>query len=236
MNNFFLLNQKKIYNVYINRHRKLTQNQEKILNSYGSLITIPYQEQVINFHHFFKNQKPLVLEIGFGMGHSLISQAINHPYINFIGIEVYLPGIASCSNLAITLKVNNLRIIYYNAIQVMNLMIPDESLYKIQIFFPDPWPKTRHHKRRLVNIDFAQLIFRKLKFLGYLHIATDSCSYAKHIISIMKSLHTSFNPIFYDPNISSILRRPSTKFEQKAKKLGYIIHDLIYQKLNLNLI
>ncbi|WWO99572.1 MAG: tRNA (guanosine(46)-N7)-methyltransferase TrmB [Candidatus Dasytiphilus stammeri] len=232
MDNQLFLKKKYEVNTFTCRHRKLTKNQENALNYYESFIGIHYQEKLINFKNIFNNEHPVVLEIGFGIGHSLIAQSINYPHLNFIGIEVYLPGIASCLNLAIKLKVNNLRIIYYNAIKVLNFMIPDRSLLKVQLFFPDPWPKKKHHKRRMVKIDFAQLILKKLNLNGYFHIATDSSSYAHEIVSIMNNI-TGFHRIFYD-SINLILMRPNTKFEQKAKKSGGIIQDLIYKKIEIN--
>ncbi|WWO98952.1 MAG: tRNA (guanosine(46)-N7)-methyltransferase TrmB [Candidatus Dasytiphilus stammeri] len=216
---------------FVCRHRKLTKNQNNALNNYASLIGIPYQKKMINFQYIFNNEHPVILEIGFGIGHSLIRQAINNPDNNFIGIEVYLPGIASCLNLAIKSKAKNLRIIYYNAIKVLNQMIPNNSLWKMQLFFPDPWPKNKHHKRRIVNIDFAQLVLRKLNFGGYFHIATDCCSYANYIFSIMKTISTD-QAIFYESTKSCLKSsRPTTKFEQKANNLGYPVQDLIYQKM-----
>ena len=161
-----------------------------------------------------------VLEIGFGMGLSLITQAKNNPDKSYIGIEVHRPGIGSILLHIQKENLANLKVINKDAVEILKNNIPDHSLAGIQIFFPDPWHKKRHHKRRLIQPEFVQLLHQKLKPNGLLHIATDWENYAEHIVDVIN--HSNLFKKTDDPH-----DRPTTKFETRGLKLGHGVWDLL---------
>jgi tRNA (guanine-N7-)-methyltransferase len=170
---------------------------------------------------------PTCLEIGFGMGNSLVTQAIHHPEINFIGIDVHKPGVGSLLLQLEKHSLSNVKVISHNAIEVLEKNIPDHGLAAIHIFFPDPWPKKRHHKRRLIQIDFVKLLHQKLKPQGILHLATDWEDYATQMKEVILA-SALFEPA------APLIERPLTKFEQRGKKLGHGVWDGVFKaKLNL---
>lgn len=162
-----------------------------------------------------------VLEIGFGMGQSLIIQAKNNPDKTYIGIEVHRPGVGSILLNIQKENLNNLNIINRDAVEVLNQHIPDHSLSMIQIFFPDPWHKKRHHKRRLIQPEFVKLLHQKLKSGGVLHVATDWENYAEHILDVVNNSGL-FTKIEYKHD------RPTTKFETRGKTLGHGVWDMVF--------
>ncbi|WWO99155.1 MAG: tRNA (guanosine(46)-N7)-methyltransferase TrmB [Candidatus Dasytiphilus stammeri] len=213
------------------RQGRITQSQRRAINEHWQTIGVVYNNQKLNLSSLFVNQAPLVIDIGFGMGYSLIEQAINNPQNNFIGIEVYLPGVGSCLGLAHQANLYNLRLIYHDAIKVFTEMLPDNSIYCVQLFFPDPWPKRRHHKRRLIKLSFAQLVLRKLQSTGIFHIVTDWAPYAEDIIKVMNNI-SGYKNLSEEKNyIPRPITRPLTKFENRGIALGYIVRDIMYQKI-----
>ncbi|WWP01326.1 MAG: tRNA (guanosine(46)-N7)-methyltransferase TrmB [Candidatus Dasytiphilus stammeri] len=213
------------------RQGRLTKSQRCAINEHWQKIGIGYQNQIININSLFVNEAPLVIDIGFGIGDYLIEQAINNPQNNFIGIEVYLPGVGSCLSRANQAKLLNFRLIYHDAIDVFTEMLPDHSIYRVQLFFPDPWPKRRHHKRRLITLSFAKLVLSKLQLTGIFHIVTDWTSYAEHIIKVMNDI-SGYKNLSEEKNyMPRPFTRPLTKFEKRGISLGYIVRDIMYQKL-----
>ncbi|WWO97936.1 MAG: tRNA (guanosine(46)-N7)-methyltransferase TrmB [Candidatus Dasytiphilus stammeri] len=212
------------------RQGRLTKNQRRAINEHWQTIGVLYNNQKLNISSLFVKEAPLVIDIGFGMGYSLIEQAINNPQNNFIGIEVYLPGLGSCLGLAHQAKLCNLRLIYHDAIDVFTEMLPDNSIYRVQLFFPDPWPKRRHHKRRIIKLSFAQLVLSKLQSTGIFHIVTDWTPYAEDIIKLMNNI-SGYKNLSEEKNyIPRPITRPLTKFENRGIALGYIVRDIMYQK------
>lgn len=168
-------------------------------------------------------RQPLTLEIGFGMGDSLVEQAATHPDRNFLGIEVHQPGIGACMLKAEQQGgLDNLKIIEADAVEVLKTQIPDHSLAGVQIFFPDPWHKKRHHKRRLIQPAFVELLVNKLQPGGTIHVATDWANYAEHIEAVLKK-HPTLEPD--QPTIN----RPETKFERRGQRLGHGVWDFVYK-------
>lgn len=165
-----------------------------------------------------------VLEIGFGMGDALLHYAKAHPDTLYLGIEVHPPGVGRLMHLCEKDKVQNVRIIQTDAVEVLKNFIPDASLDAVHLFFPDPWPKVRHHKRRIVNPEFAGLVAKKLKPLGLFHLATDWENYAEEMLEVL-STHPNFVESSRDRG-----ERPLTKFEQRGLKLGHQIFDFQYRK------
>jgi tRNA (guanine-N7-)-methyltransferase len=169
-----------------------------------------------------------VVEIGFGMGASLVNMAQQQPEVNFLGIEVHLAGIGSIIADLHDLDLNNVRVAPFDAVEVFTRSIADNSLAGVQIFFPDPWHKLRHHKRRLIQTDFVRMVSNKLKPGGFIHCATDWENYAEHMFDVLSSEPTLVNQNVqggFTPRPDS---RPLTKFEQRGTKLGHGVWDLIF--------
>ncbi|MBK4775752.1 tRNA (guanosine(46)-N7)-methyltransferase TrmB [Candidatus Pantoea edessiphila] len=218
---------------FVLRERKLTRNQLNAVNSHWSDIVIQFQPKLINFSKLFGSDKLVIMEIGFGNGNSLVQMAQNNSQQNFLGIEVYLPGIANCLVELKKTDIKNLRLIYCDVRDVLENMIPDNSLHKIQLFFPDPWPKNCHHKRRLVNTSFANLARQKLKDSGsLLHIVTDCKNYASYIVKTIDSINNHKNQSLYSQDDIMLSKdRPITKFEQRSNLLGHKIYELIFRTI-----
>jgi len=182
----------------------------------------------------FTNNAPLAAEIGFGMGNTLFNYAKKYPEINFIGIEVYQPGIITLFRQLETKPLDNIRVYNIDAVDVLKQAILDKALEKVLIFFPDPWQKKRYHKRRLIQPEFVQLLQKKLKPGGLLHIATDWQNYAEHIAAIMQN---NPNFIVIDPQSSEYANlrqdRVLTKFEERGQNQGHDIYDLLFKVKNV---
>ena len=203
---------------FVLRQGRLTHGQERALSElwpvYGLEIADGNPLQV------FERQAAVTLEIGFGMGESLAEQAEQYPERNYIGIEVHAPGVGHLLMRANESALTNLRIYRDDSIDVLNRVIPDHSLAVIQVFFPDPWPKKRHHKRRLVNATFAELCRSKLVQGGLLHMATDWLPYAEEVKLLMQSI-TGYQEVM--PPV-----RPETKFERRGRRLEHTITDMAW--------
>ncbi len=171
-----------------------------------------------------------MLEIGFGNGDSLVQQAKDNPQLDFIGIEVHEPGIGHCLLKAQESDVRNLKLINQDAVEVLAAAIPPESLHRINIYFPDPWPKKRHHKRRLIQPAFLAQLHSRLQHGGTLHIATDWSNYAEHIDEVMEGCSKFALAERREHAGDEPLDRPGTKFERRGLKRGHGIVDWRYDK------
>ena len=178
----------------------------------------------VAFPQPLSSAKPLVLEIGSGMGETTAAIAQAHPELDFVAVEVHGPGVGSLLNRIDAGKIENLRLVRHDAIEVLERMVADASLAGIHLFFPDPWPKKRHHKRRLVQPDFAKLAAKKLKAGGILHAATDWPDYAEHMARVFNSED------LLEPVDRGMVERPATKFESRGRRLGHPIRDLFYRR------
>jgi tRNA (guanine-N7-)-methyltransferase len=185
----------------------------------------------LNFQQAFGRAAPVILEIGFGMGQSLVAMAEAAPQQDFIGIEVHRPGVGRLLHSMVERHIGNIRIYCDDAVEVLQQCIPDNSLAGVQIFFPDPWHKKKHHKRRLIQPDFVQLLRGKLGVGGVLHVATDWQEYAEHILAVMEAAPGFKNQMGngYAPRPDS---RPTTKFEQRGERLGHGVWDLLFEKID----
>ncbi|MDQ7090739.1 MAG: tRNA (guanosine(46)-N7)-methyltransferase TrmB [Methylococcales bacterium] len=187
--------------------------------------------QPLDFKHHFDNTAPIILEIGFGNGDSLAKMAAANPEQNYLGIEVHKPGVAHLMLLLEQQQLTNVKIYHHDAIEILEKKIPDHCLQGIQLFFPDPWQKRRHHKRRIVTPDFLDLLAKKLISGGYFHAATDWEHYAKEML---KTLSNQTQFINNNPAKRYSERpdyRPLTKFEQRGIRLGHGVWDLIFKTL-----
>jgi tRNA (guanine-N7-)-methyltransferase len=178
----------------------------------------------------FERRAPLVLEIGFGDGEALATMASADPMMNYLGLEVHRPGIGHLLLRAETLALTNLRVMCADAVEVLERQTPDECLDRAQIFFPDPWPKARHHKRRLIQASFVTLLVHKLKPGGELHIATDCEDYAHSILNLLNATAELVNRAEDNGFASRPGYRPSTRFEQRGRRLGHAIRDILFAR------
>ena len=215
---------------YILRQGRITAAQTKAIQDNFQKHAVIFENKIINFGDIFKNKNSdLILEIGFGMGASTAEIAKSNLNKNYIAIEVHSPGVGNLLKLIEEDDISNLKIIQHDAVEVLNLMIRNDSLDGIHIFFPDPWPKKRHHKRRLIQSNLLKLIAQKIKKTGYLHIATDWEDYAVWIIDLLDkedSLEKTSDDFFKKPDY-----RPLTKYENRGIKLGYRVWDMIYSRI-----
>ncbi|QFQ32703.1 tRNA (guanosine(46)-N7)-methyltransferase TrmB [Buchnera aphidicola (Aphis fabae)] len=214
---------------FVCRKGRITKSQLKSIKEYWSLFGINYQLKPINFKSVFKHNYPIVLDIGFGSGESLVQTAIHSCDQNFLGVEVYQSGIGSCLRFAYISNLENLKIIHYNVVEVIENMIDNHTLSKIQIFFPDPWPKKRHHKRRMIQYIFLKKILKKLIFGGILHIKTDSQEYASYILKTIKNIDNYLDLSHTNTCIENFVPHVKTKFEKKAYVLEKKIFNLMFQ-------
>ncbi|MCK5728618.1 MAG: tRNA (guanosine(46)-N7)-methyltransferase TrmB [Methylococcales bacterium] len=184
----------------------------------------------LDFRAIFNNSAPVILEIGFGNGDSLAKMAEANPDKNYLGIEVHKPGVGHLMLRLAEKKLTNVRIFHHDAIEILEQRVSDQSIYGVQLFFPDPWHKRRHHKRRIVSEHFLTLLSKKLMTGGYFHTATDWEGYAIYMLKKLKE-HSEF--INQDSNNGYCERpdyRPLTKFEQRGVRLGHGVWDLIFKK------
>lgn len=217
---------------FVLREGRLTKRQELALQQYWPEFGLDYRQQQLDLDVVFKRSQPKVLEIGFGMGHSLIQMAKAAPEQDFIGIEVHRPGVGSCLAEAAGQHLHNLKVFAHDAVEVLEDMIPDSSLDTVQLFFPDPWHKKRHHKRRIVQPDFVQLLRQKLKIGGIFHMATDWQHYAEHMLEVMTQAEGFQNLSASNDYVPRPEQRPLTKFEQRGHRLGHGVWDLQFKRIN----
>ncbi|MCR3755397.1 MAG: tRNA m(7)G46 methyltransferase [Sodalis sp. Psp] len=216
---------------FVRRQGRLTKGQQHALDTFWPAMGIDYQVQPLNLDSLFGRTAPVTLEIGFGMGASLVTMAAAHPEQNFLGIEVYLPGVGACLASAQKADVSNLRVMYHDALEVLQNMISDCSLAMVQLFFPDPWHKARHSKRRIVQPQFVTLVGRKLSASGTFHIATDWQPYAEHMLTVMSAVAFFRNLSPTGSYMPQPVNRPLTKFEQRGQRLNHSVWDLMFKKI-----
>ena len=215
---------------FVLRTGRLTVAQQKALDEHWKDYGIDFSENLLDFSVIFEHTAPITLEIGFGNGESLLEQAINNPERNFLGIEVHTPGVGHLIHGAQQAGISNLRVIRHDAVEVLNHQIPENSLDKVQLFFPDPWHKKRHHKRRILKSDFVETIRKHLRIGGHFHMATDWENYAEHMLETMDQHQGFFNTAGEAHFVSAQDLRPETKFERRGLKLGHGVWDMLYQR------
>lgn len=213
---------------YVIRRSKMTPGQKNALNSLWLKYGLNYAGSKINLDNVFQRSAKKILEIGFGNGDSLLTTAQNYPHYDCVGIEVHLPGVGALLSKLEKHNVTNVKVFASDAVEVLQNVIADNTFDRIHIFFPDPWPKKRHHKRRLIQSDFVNLATTKLKSEGVLHLATDWKDYAEQMISVLSAEKNLINENNDFATHSEF--RPLTKFELRGIKLGHKIYDLIFRK------
>ena len=190
---------------------------------------IEYRSLPFDFARAFGRPAPLVLEIGFGMGETTARIAAAMPEANFLGLEVHAPGVGALLKLVEERQLSNVRVIRHDAVEVVQSMIAPDSLAGIHVFFPDPWPKARHHKRRLMQSAFVALLASRLVPGGYLHCATDWEEYAQHMLEVLSADPQLTNTA--DGFAAKPAYRPLTKFEARGLKLGHAVRDVLFRRL-----
>ena len=216
---------------FVLRAGRVTTGQSKALEQWGDKFLLPYQTTPPDYTAIFGRQAPLVLEIGFGMGDATAQIAATMPEINFLCCEVHQPGVGALLKRIGEQGLSNIRICSHDAVEVIANMLPPASLHGVHIFFPDPWHKTRHHKRRLIQPALVQALAQRLHAGGYIHCATDWQPYAEQIIEVLRSnpllTNTSPHPHGYADKPHY---RPQTKFERRGLRLGHGVWDLVFTR------
>ncbi len=214
---------------YVVRGGRLTLSQQEAIKNLWLSFGLDRQLGLFKFEEIFANKQPVVFEIGFGMGDSLVQMAKDSPEFNFIGVDVHPPGIGTLLKLIEDQNLTNIRVVQDDAKVILQECIPDNSLDKVQIFFPDPWHKKRHYKRRLIQTEFIQGLLPKLKEQGEIHLATDWENYAEQMMEVLSGIGELKNQfgagVFATQN-----ERPTTKFQRRGVKLGHGVWDLVFNK------
>lgn len=214
---------------FVLRAGRMGSGQQKALEELGPQFVLTYQAEALDLAAAFHRQAPKILEIGFGMGGATAEIAEAHPENDYLGIEVHTPGVGALLKQIGERKLSNLRIIQHDAVEVLQHMIADASLDGIHIYFPDPWHKSKHHKRRLIQPGFVALLTQKLKPGGYLHLATDWQNYAEQMLEVLSGEAALTNTATdYAPRPEY---RPLTKFEQRGLRLGHGVWDLLFRRI-----
>ena len=209
---------------YVLRQGRTTPAQKRALEELLPRYGLAFSPVEIDPPRIFGRAAPLVLEIGSGMGETTAEIAKAHPEADFIAVEVHGPGVGSLLNAIERENLSNLRVIRHDALDVLEHMIPDGTLAAIHLFFPDPWPKKRHHKRRMVQAAFAALVARKLIPQGTLHAATDWPDYAERMHEVFS------HEALLEPAAAGFTARPVTKFESRGRRLGHPVRDLVFRR------
>ncbi len=212
---------------FVLRQGRLSTGQSRAVENIGPRLLIPYSPTTLNYENVFGRTAPAIMEIGFGMGHTTADIAESLPDKNFIGIEVHTPGVGSLLKMADERGLKNVRVVQHDAVEVLQHMIADRSLAGIHIFFPDPWPKKRHHRRRLIQPDFVRLLAEKLQPDGYLHLATDWQEYADQMLEVLSASSALTN------TAAGFAPRPAyrteSNFERKGLAKGHGVWDLVFK-------
>ena len=216
---------------FVRRAGRITESQQRALDELWPLWGVEVSDAPLDVVELFGREAPLTVEIGFGNGDSLVQLAAEHPDHNYLGIEVHVPGIGHCLIAARQASIDNLRIISHDAVDVLSQQVAAGSVSRLNLYFPDPWPKKRHHKRRILNPDFLAAVHACLAPGGTFHIATDWRNYAEHLDELF-----SVSPLFRlderrEHDGDRPLDRTATKFEKRGVKRGHRIWDWRYQKI-----
>jgi tRNA (guanine-N7-)-methyltransferase len=213
---------------FVTRAGRLSTGQARAIEEFGPAFCIPFQKTPLDYDRAFGRHAPTIFEIGFGMGETTAKIAAGMPEKNFIGVEVHTPGVGSLLKLIGEQALTNLRLIQHDAFEVITHMIAPTSLAGVHVFFPDPWHKARHNKRRLIQPPFVSLLASRIAPGGYLHCATDWQDYAEQMLEVLSAEPALKNTAeAYAPRPDY---RPVTKFENRGLRLGHGVWDLVFEK------
>ena len=216
---------------YVLRAGRLTEGQRRALDELWPIFGVGAGAEPIDFYALFGNDRPVIMEIGFGNGEATWRMAREHPGENYLGVEVHRPGVGRLLLNIEAHQLENIRIACEDAVGLLRERVAESSLAGVRIYFPDPWPKKRHHKRRIVQPEFISLVASRMKEGGILHLATDWQPYAVHMLEVMK-----LSPEFENLSVSGGYCpkpdwRPVTKYEQRGRRLGHEVFDLVFRRV-----
>jgi tRNA (guanine-N7-)-methyltransferase len=217
---------------YVLRAGRMGSGQVRAFDQFGPQFLVPYRPERLDVQAAFGRRAPLILEIGFGMGDATAKIAQGRPDDNFLCCEVHEPGVGALLKRCGEDAIGNIRIVRHDAVEVMNNMLGEDSLDGVHIFFPDPWHKSRHHKRRLIQPAFVQRLAQHIRPGGYLHLATDWQPYAAQMMQVLRAepLLTNMGDAAQEGFAHKPDYRPLTKFENRGLKLGHGVWDLVFQR------
>lgn len=224
--------QKRTIRSFVRRTGRITTSQQAALDELWPVFGLDYQPELLDFDELFGRSAPRLLEIGFGNGETLVEQAVDKSDTDFIGIEVHEPGVGHCLLKARDAGIQNLRVVIHDAIDVLKYQVPLGSLARVNLYFPDPWPKKRHHKRRIVQLPFLDLVADRLQPGGRLNIATDWANYAEHIDEVLSQSDRFRCVERREHDGEAPLDRPRTKFEARGLRKGHRICDWSFEKIS----
>jgi tRNA (guanine-N7-)-methyltransferase len=213
---------------FVNRRSHITQGQQEALDAFLTKWSLAYRPSLLNLAETFEREAPTILEIGFGMGETTEKIALARPKDNFLGVEVFNAGVGALLKRIEASSLNNIRIIQHDAVEVLRDMLAPQSLAGVHIYFPDPWPKTRHHKRRLIQPPLIELLASRMAPGAYIHCATDWQHYAEQMLTVLSgetNLQNTCEGFAPRPEF-----RPLTKFENRGLRLGHGVWDVIFKK------
>ncbi|MGB4072586.1 tRNA (guanosine(46)-N7)-methyltransferase TrmB [Pseudomonas sp.] len=215
---------------FVMRAGRMTEGQQRGLDQGWPKFGLQLEDGLRDFDQVFGRSAPRTFEIGFGMGHSTLEMAAASPEQDFIGVEVHRPGVGALLNGLMTQNLSNMRVYSCDALDVLRNCVADASLDRLLLFFPDPWHKAKHNKRRIVQPAFAELVRQKLKVGGVLHMATDWQPYAEYMLEVM-SVAPGYQNLAADGQyVPRPQERPTTKFERRGERLGHGVWDLKFQR------
>lgn len=217
---------------FVMRSGRMTEGQQRGLDQGWPKFGMEPAAGMQDFDQLFGRSAPRTFEIGFGMGQATLEMAAAAPDEDFIGVEVHRPGVGALLNGMLTQNLSNIRVYSWDAIEVLRDCVADASLDRLLLFFPDPWHKSRHHKRRIVQPEWAQLVRQKLKIGGVLHMATDWEAYAEHMLDVMSAAPGYRNLAADGRYVPRPAERPVTKFERRGERLGHGVWDLKFQRID----
>jgi tRNA (guanine-N7-)-methyltransferase len=215
---------------FVRRAGRMTPSQQRALDELWPDYGVDYSDTPFDFNEMFGRTAPIVMEIGFGNGESLVELAAASPDQDYLGIEVHEPGVGHCLLKAQEVDLQNLKLVAHDAVEVLKNQVPSGSLSRVNLYFPDPWPKKRHHKRRIVQLDFVELIADKLGDGGTLNIATDWANYAEHIDEVLSQSDRFTCIERREHEGDRPFARPQTKFERRGLRKGHGISDRCFRK------
>lgn len=213
---------------FVLRQGRMTPGQQHALDTWWERYVLTADGLTLDLDTLFGRRAPRILEIGFGMGDSLTDMAAAHPEQDYLGIEVHRPGVGHLLRNLHEAGLNNVRVLCADAVEVLARQISDASLDAVYLFFPDPWPKQRHHKRRIVQPDFVRLIAQKLKPGRTFHLVTDWEDYARHMLDVLDACPLLTNTAGKGNFTPRPDYRPVTKFERRGLRLGHQVRDMVF--------
>jgi tRNA (guanine-N7-)-methyltransferase len=213
---------------FVQRAGRITHAQERALEQLWPRFGIDYAPALLDFEAVFGRCAPRVLEIGIGDGETLLALAMARPDCDFLGVEVHRPGIGHCLLGIEAVALTNVRLISHDAVEVLQHMVPAGSLAEALLYFPDPWPKKRHHKRRIVQPAFVELLATRLEPGGRFRLATDWAPYAEHMLEVLEASPSFTNVSPTGDYVPRPPSRPLTKFERRGERLGHGVWDLVF--------